>query len=93
MAGTLTQEDGRGRMEDIECPILNARWIQVNQDVMKGMGGNSAEVRSPGLKVQVVRTESQHNTIYCERCITRHPEYGLNFCELRNTKCIYSVRR
>ena len=49
-------------LEELECPILNSDWIQKNQQVIKAIGGNPADVKSPGLKVQMVFDEN-HNLI------------------------------
>lgn len=76
----------KGRLEDIECPIFNEDWISINQGVIKGMGGNPAEVKSPGLKVQILRLSPTKgsNEIYCPRYISSRCE-----CGLREGKCLF----
>jgi len=74
------------KLEDVECSVLNEDWIRKNQGVMKGMGANPAELRSPGLKVQVLRRGlpglGRHD-IYCENF-----NLGNHSCELNQKSCI-----
>lgn len=82
-------------LENVECPVLNEVWIRDTQSAIKVIGGNIAEVRSPGLKVQISIAElpRTRKAIYCEHCRTNNPAYlGMNYCELKHTYCIYDSK-
>lgn len=83
-------------LESVECPVLNEAWIRDAQSAIRVIGGNIAEVRSPGLKVQIsiVELSRMGNVIYCEHCRTNNPDCpGMNYCELKYTYCIYDSKR
>lgn len=74
------------KLEDVECCVLNEKWIQLNQGVMKGMGGDIAALRSPGLKAQVSRYGPGRNElrVYCDNVCADSQN-----CHLTHERCIF----
>lgn len=83
----MTNED-RGIIRDVECAVLNEDWVRQQQDVMKAMGANPADLRSPNFKVQILRfgTGVKDNWVYCA-----HRSKDSLGCELINKGCIYHI--
>ncbi len=84
-------EKKQARLEDVECSTLNEHAMHKNQDIAKGMGGDVAKVRSPGLKIQFrPMGENLPSTVYCEYAEKQAPGSPA-LCGLRgNSICRYA---